>query len=59
MKVYTLGYVGWKHAELKELAERLGATIIDVRMVPRSRAPCFNAKAFKAARSAGFRPVNP
>jgi uncharacterized protein (DUF488 family) len=49
MKVYTLGYSGWRHAELKELAERLSATIIDVRMVPRSRAPCWNAKAIKTA----------
>ena len=49
MRVYTLGYTGWRHAELLETAERLNATVIDVRMVPRSRAPCWNAKAIKAA----------
>ena len=48
MKVYTLGYMGWKHAELRELAERLNATIIDVRLSPRSRMACYSGKQLKA-----------
>ena len=50
MRVYTLGYTGWQPAELLEVAARLNATVIDVRLMPRSRwAPGFNAKALKAA----------
>ncbi|MBN2584983.1 MAG: DUF488 domain-containing protein [Planctomycetes bacterium] len=50
MRVYTLGYTGWQPAELLEVAERLNATVIDVRLMPRSRwSPGFNAKALQAA----------
>lgn len=47
--VYTLGYSGWPQAELLAVAARLDATVIDVRLVPRSRVPSYNTKALKAA----------
>jgi len=50
MRVYTLGYMGWRPTELLEVAERLNATIIDVRLMPRSRwSPDYNAKSLKTA----------
>jgi hypothetical protein len=49
MKIYTLGYVGWKMDEIKAEVERLGAVLIDVRLSPRSRFPGWNKSAFEAA----------
>ena len=42
MTIYTLGYSGWKIEQMAAVLERLGAVLVDVRMVPRSRAPQWN-----------------
>ncbi len=42
MTIYTLGYVGWKIEDIEVVIGRLDATLVDVRMVPRSRAPIWN-----------------
>ena len=42
MTIYTLGYVGWKMEEIEAVVKRLDAILVDVRMVPRSRAPIWN-----------------
>ena len=42
MTIYTLGYVGWKMEDIEATVNRLDAILVDVRMVPRSRAPIWN-----------------
>lgn len=42
MKIYTLGYSGWKLDDVATVLDRLDGILIDVRMVPRSRNPAFN-----------------
>ena len=42
MTIYTLGYVGWKVEDIEAVVKRLDAVLVDVRMVPRSRAPIWN-----------------
>jgi uncharacterized protein (DUF488 family) len=39
MTVYTTGYTGKRHGELKPLVVRLGALLLDIRLSPRSRVP--------------------
>ena len=41
--IYTLGYSGWKIEQIEAVLARLDAILIDVRMVPRSRAPIWNS----------------
>ena len=49
MKIYTLGYSGWRIEEVEALLEKLGAILVDVRMVPRTRwMPLWNAAALHA-----------
>jgi uncharacterized protein (DUF488 family) len=40
--IYTLGYTGWKIEQIKAEVKGLDAILVDVRMVPRSRAPMWN-----------------
>jgi len=47
MTIYTLGYSGWKIEEIQAQLDRLGAVLVDVRMVPRSRAPIWNGSTFR------------
>lgn len=42
MKIYTLGYSGWKFDDVVAVLDRLDAHLVDVRLVPRSRNPDFN-----------------
>ena len=42
MTIYTLGYSGWKIEDVEVVLARLDAILVDVRMVPRSRAPTWN-----------------
>lgn len=42
MTIYTLGYSGWKIDDPVSALKELGAVLIDVRMVARSRNPAFN-----------------
>jgi uncharacterized protein (DUF488 family) len=42
MTIYTLGYVGWKVEDIAAVVKHLDAILVDVRMVPRSRAPIWN-----------------
>jgi uncharacterized protein (DUF488 family) len=37
LTIYTTGYAGKNAIDLKVLAERLGATVVDIRLVPASR----------------------
>jgi uncharacterized protein (DUF488 family) len=46
MTIYTLGYSGWKIEDVEAVLKRLDAILVDVRMVPRSRAPVWNGSAF-------------
>ena len=49
MKIYTLGYSGWRIEDVEAVLERLGAILVDVRMVARTRwAPIWNATALGA-----------
>jgi len=48
-KIYTLGYTSTTPEELKEIAEKLGAIICDIRINPRSRAPRWNLVQFREA----------
>lgn len=44
MKIYTLGYSGWRIEDVEAVLGRLDAILVDVRMVPRSRwAPTWNS----------------
>ena len=43
MTIYTLGYSGWKIEDVEAVLIRLDAILVDVRMVPRSRAPTWNS----------------
>ena len=48
MKVYTIGYSGWKPDDLEKAVRDLDAVLVDVRMVPRTRwAPAFNTSALR------------
>ena len=40
--LYTLGYSGWRIDDIEATLQRLDAILVDVRMVPRSRAPIWN-----------------
>lgn len=49
MKIYTLGYSGWDIEDVKSVLDRLGAVLVDVRMVPRPRwTPIWKAEALRA-----------
>lgn len=37
MKIYTMGYCGWRVEDVAALLEKLDAVLVDVRMMPRSR----------------------
>jgi len=37
LTIYTTGYAGKNATDLKALVERLGATVVDIRLVPASR----------------------
>ena len=41
MKIYTLGYSGWKLEQIEAEAQRLDAVIVDVRLKASSRIPTF------------------
>ena len=41
--IYTLGYIGRKIEDVDAIRARFGATIADVRMVPRSRTQAWNS----------------
>lgn len=43
--IYTFGYQKRRPAELLAEAKRLGAVVVDVRLVPRSRAPGWSKRA--------------
>lgn len=45
MTLYTLGYSGWRIEDIEKVLEDLDAIVVDVRMVPRSRAPMWNSGA--------------
>jgi len=48
MVIYTIGYSGWKPDDLEKAVRDLGAVLVDVRMVPRTRwAPAFNTSALR------------
>jgi len=55
MNIYTLGYSGWRIEDIEAEVKRLDAVLVDVRMVPRSRAPQWNGVAL--ARRLGDRYV--
>lgn len=42
--VYTIGYAGKTPAQIKELAEQLGAVVVDIRFSPFSRNPVWSGK---------------
>ena len=49
MTIYTLGYSGWRIEDVEAVLDRLGAILVDVRMVPRTRwQPQWNAAALHA-----------
>jgi uncharacterized protein (DUF488 family) len=49
MTIYTLGYSGWKIEDVEAVLDRLGAILVDVRMVPRTRwQPQWNATVLHA-----------
>lgn len=43
--IYTMGYAGYAPAGLLAAAERLGATIVDVRIAPTSKSPQWRREA--------------
>ncbi len=49
MKIYTIGYSGWTPEQVEKAVRDLGAILVDVRMVPRTRwTPAFNSAALHA-----------
>lgn len=48
-KLYTFGYHGKSVADLKTLAESLGAVVADIRLTPRSRIPQWNIRKMASA----------
>jgi uncharacterized protein (DUF488 family) len=46
--IYTLGYAGWTPEAITALVERLGATLVDIRLAPTSRVPHWRGEALKA-----------
>ena len=55
MKVYTIGYSGWKPDDLEKAVRDLDAVLVDVRMVPRTRwAPAFNTSALRERMGDGY-----
>jgi uncharacterized protein (DUF488 family) len=49
MNIYTLGYTGRQMTEIVELVEELDGVLVDVRLVPFSRAPMWQKRSFIAA----------
>jgi integrase len=43
MMIYTLGYQGWTVEQVGRVAQELSALVVDVRLVPSSRVPGFQA----------------
>lgn len=48
MKIYLAGYAGRKPEQLKQLSDVLEATVVDIRLSPRSRVPYWDSSALKS-----------
>ena len=46
--IYTLGYTGWKPADIKQEVEQLHAVLLDIRFSPTSRHPQWSKKQLSA-----------
>lgn len=55
--LYTLGYTGTKRDQLLTLAEKLDATLVDVRLSPRSRHPMWDGSALAQAWGERYRHI--
>lgn len=56
-KVYTIGYTGRKPESIKEIVTTLGATLLDIRLSPRSRVPHWNEGPLRALLGDRYRHV--
>ncbi len=57
MKIYTLGYSGWRPEAVRAQAETLDAVVVDVRWSPRSRNPQWTRKRLTELLGARYRHV--
>lgn len=48
MKIYLAGYTGRKPEQLKQLSDALEATVVDIRLSPRSRVPYWEKSALQS-----------
>jgi uncharacterized protein (DUF488 family) len=55
MKIYSIGYSGWKPDRITQLPAELDAVLLDVRFVPRSRYQPWDGRTFAARLGEGYR----